>query len=88
MEPATPTKSRKAHMFTPNVILDSPNICANLKRLVADSFSLFGDLFLTRKSIRGKVLDPQNHLQVCLTECQRTKNVKIKGMNHNAKSGQ
>lgn len=87
MEPATLTKSQKAYVFTPNVILDPPNTCANLKKPVADSFSLFSDLFLTRKSIRAKVLDPQNHLQVCLTECQRTKNVKIKRMNRDAKSG-
>ena len=63
-EPATPTKPRKAHGFAPSLILDPPNARENLKRPAADSPSLFGDLFLTRKSIRANPTDNEILLQV------------------------
>lgn len=38
--------------------------------------------------VNNSVSDLRNHLQVCLAECQGTKDVKIKGMNRDAKNGQ
>ncbi len=43
--------------------MDPPNVRANLKRLAAESPSLFGDLFLTRKSIRANPTDNEVLLQ-------------------------
>ena len=45
-EPATPSKPQKAHVFAPSLILDPPNVRANLKRPAAESPSSFDDLFL------------------------------------------
>lgn len=51
-------------MFALNVILNFFNTCANLKKLVADSFFLFDDLFFIRKSIRINPTDNKILLQV------------------------
>ena len=63
-EPATPSKPQKAHVFAPSLILDPPNVRANLKRPAAESPSSFGDLFLTRKSIRANPTDNEVLRQV------------------------
>ncbi len=63
-EPATSTKPRKEHGFALSLILDPPNARANLKKPAADSPSLYGDLFLTRKSIRANPTDNEILLQV------------------------
>ncbi len=47
-EPSTPSKPQKAHVFAPSLILDPPNVRANLKKPAADCLSSFGDLFFTR----------------------------------------
>lgn len=62
--PATPTKPRNSHMFAPSLVLDPPNVRVGLKRPAAASPSSFGDLFLTRKSVRANPTDNQVLLQV------------------------
>ncbi len=64
LEFSTPSKPQKAHVFAPSHIWDLPNVRANLKRPAAKTLSLFGDLFLTRKSIRANPTDNEVLLQV------------------------
>ena len=42
----------------------------------------------TTPIINNLVSDLQNHPQVCLAECQETKDIKINGMNRDAKNSQ
>ncbi len=62
--PAILTKPQNAHVFAPSLILDPSNVRASLKRPAADSTFLFGDLFITRKSIRANPTDNEVLLQV------------------------
>ncbi len=56
-EPITSSKPQKVHVFAPSLILDLPNVRANLKRPAVESPSLFGDFFFTQKSIRANPTD-------------------------------
>ncbi len=63
-DPSTPTKSRSAATFNPNVILAPTNNRSSSKRHAVESPSSFGALFLSRKLERANPSDNELMLQM------------------------
>lgn len=63
-DPSTPTKSRSAVTFNPDVILSPNNGRSSSKRPAVESPSSFGALFLSRKSARANPSDNELLLQM------------------------
>lgn len=63
-EPSTPSRHQKAHIFVPKLNFKPLILRTNLKKPVVESLSSFGNLFLTRKSVRTNPTDNKILLQI------------------------